>query len=92
MAMDTEFCLTFWYFVYGSPASVALRVYIGREQAYSRPEWSRLEPVIGEWTQAEVSVVRQAPLQVIFAAELGNIFSGVALDDISIMQGSCSGG
>lgn len=89
---NKDYCLTFWYYVYGSPASAVLRAYIGREQAYSRPEWSRQHPVEGQWTQAEVSVHHHSPLQVIFAAELGNGFSGVALDDVSIIEGDCSGG
>jgi len=72
---------------------VTLRTYVGRDQAYSRPEWSRTRPTVGAWTQAEVfvSVRRSVPLQVIFSAELGNSFSGVALDDISLADGTCSG-
>ena len=86
-------CLTFWYYVYGSPAAVTLRAYIGSDQAYSRPEWNRVRPVEGAWTQAELTLhQRSTPLQLIFSAELGNSFSGVALDDISILSGACSGG
>ena len=33
-----------------------------------------------------------ASIQVIFDAELGNSFSGVALDDISVLEGTCIGG
>ena len=88
---NKTYCLAFWYFVYGSPAAAALRVYISREQAYSRPEWTRTGAPEGEWLKGEITFRAQHPLQAIFAAELENSFSGVALDDISLLPGPCTG-
>jgi len=95
MPLNNDYCLTFWYYVSGNPATVTLRTYISRNQAYSRPEWSRGSMVAGgAWMQAEVPVSVQVavPLQFIFTVELGNGNSGVALDDISLIDIPCSGG
>lgn len=57
-------CLSFWYYVYGRPAAAILRVYIRRDQAYSRPEWSRLAAAENQWLRGEVVINTNAPLQV----------------------------
>ena len=85
-------CLTFWYYIYGRPAEAELHVYVSRDQAYSRPEWSRSSAPQDSWVKGQVVIKTQSLLQVIFAAELDNSFSGVALDDISLMEGNCYGG
>lgn len=94
LSINTSYCLSFWYFVYGKTPSLTLSVYVGREQAYSRPEWSR--HVSGgsrthRWNIGEVDIELRAPLQVIFSTQSSNNMSGTALDDISISEGSCSG-
>ena len=70
--------------------SLFCRVQVGR-----RPEWSRLN-LRGSvtWTLAEVSFVSGASLQVTFAAQFGGHNTsdeGVALDDISMKEGACTG-
>lgn len=84
-------CLSFWYYAFGSmTASTVLRVYIGREQVYSRPEWSRRKLKVGTWTKGTVHVSpRTAPVQIVFAVEFGEAFGGLALDDISVIEGHC---
>ena len=67
-------------------------MYVSRDQAYSRPEWSHALTQDTGWRQAQVSFITHAQLQVIFAAELENGFSGVALDDITISDGKCAPG
>ena len=57
-------CLSFWYYVYGRPAAAILRVYIRRDQAYSRPEWSRATAAENQWLRGEVTISTNAPLQV----------------------------
>lgn len=84
-------CLSFWYFSYGyAAAATALRVYISREQVYSRPEWSRRQPPSGVWLRAVIGIgQRSTPHQVIFAADFTELLGGIALDDISIIDGIC---
>ena len=84
-------CLSFWYFSFGNVASSnVFRVYTGREQVYSRPEWSRRKLRRGVWTKGAVHIGhRLSPLQVVFAIEFGEVFGGLALDDISVVDGPC---
>jgi len=79
--------LSFWYFVYGVTSHTTLRMYIGREQVYARPEWSRRQPPGGVWTRGLLTLGCGMPLQLVFVAELGHLFTGVAIDDISILPG-----
>jgi hypothetical protein len=84
-------CLSFWYYAFGNQAANPnFRVYVGREQVYSRPEWSRRRLESGIWTRGAVHVSpRAAPLQVVFSVEFGEVFGGLALDDISVINGPC---
>ena len=82
-------CLSFWYFVYGVTSNMMLRVYVSRDQVYARPEWSRRRPPGGMWTHGLVTLRCRKPLQLVFVAELGHLFTGVAIDDISILPGRC---
>jgi len=75
--------------VYGVTSNTGLRVYITREQVYARPEWSRRQPPGGVWTRGLVTLRCRKPLQLVFVAELGHTFTGVAIDDISILPGRC---
>ncbi|KAK2148118.1 hypothetical protein LSH36_514g00022 [Paralvinella palmiformis] len=86
---NKTYCLSFWYYIYGRPAAAILRVYITRDQAYSKPEWSRSSVPENVWAKGEIAIHSKADIQVIFAAELDNSFSGVALDDMSILPGQC---
>ena len=43
----------------------------------------------GVWTRGVVTLGCGHPLQLVLVAELGNVFTGVAIDDISILPGSC---
>ena len=87
----TAQCLSFWYYSYGHVAAAnTLHVYVGREQVYSRPEWSYRQPQVGVWTRGVIRVTpRVAPLQIVFAAQFMDVFGGIALDDISIINGIC---
>ena len=84
--------------MYGDPLAVSLSTYVSHEQAYSRAEWTMststgMARLINSWRMAEVFVgLKARPLQVVFAAETGGGVSGIALDDISLMEGECSGG
>ena len=92
LTYNRSYCLSFWYYVYGQPASAQLLVFIKRSQMNGRPEWSRIIGSTSEWTQAQITIDVTAPLQVIFGADFSNNFSGLAIDDISLLQGQCSGG
>ena len=95
LSINVTYCLSFWYFIYGKTPSLTLSVYVGREQAYSRPEWSRHVSSASRthrWNIGEVDIeLRAPPFQVIFSTQSSNNASGTALDDISITEGSCSG-
>lgn len=61
---DTTYCLSFWYFVYGTSASAQLLVFINRAQLSSRPEWSRIIGQSDDWTQAQISISSTDRIQV----------------------------
>ena len=58
-------------------------------QVYARPEWSRRRPPGGVWTCGHVTVSCTQPLQLVLVAEFGHVFTGVAIDDVSITPGHC---
>lgn len=62
----TTHCLSFWYFVYGTPVPATLHVFINEMQAYSRPEWSRSgsQSQHGEWRKGQIQLTGTAPVQV----------------------------
>jgi len=82
-------CFSFWYFVYGVASHTVLRMYTARQQVYARPEWTRHSPPGGTWTRGLIALRCGKPLQMVFVAEFGNTFSGVAVDDISFVPGQC---
>jgi len=86
---SSRHCLSFWYFAYGATSRAALRMYVGRDQVYARPEWIRRWPPGGVWTRGLVVLGCGEPLQLVFVAEFGRAFTGVAIDDVSIFPGSC---
>lgn len=72
--------------------SSSLAVFVAPEQAYSRPEWSH-GARRGKWTIGEVYVDQRSLIQVIFSADHEGSSPGlVAIDDISLLDGDCSGG
>jgi len=64
-------------------------MYIGRDQVYARPEWMRRRPPGGVWTRGRVTLGCGQPLQLVLVAEFGHVFTGVAIDDVSIFPGNC---
>lgn len=95
LSANVTYCLSFWYFIYGASPSVSLSVFTSHEQAHARPEWryrSDESTVTHAWNLAEVTIQSAAFVQVIFASQSSNNESGAALDDISVTEGSCSGG
>jgi len=82
-------CLSFWYFAYGMTSHAVLRLYVSRDQVYARPEWIRRRPPCAVWSHGLVTLGCGQPLQLVFVAEFGRAFAGVAVDDISILPGSC---
>ena len=61
---NTSYCLSFWYYVYGQPASAQLLVFIRSTQMNGRPEWSRIIGSTSEWTMAQVTIDVTSSLQV----------------------------
>ena len=86
---NSTYCLSFSYFFFGKFSS--LSVFFNQSQPYMRSEWQRLsdDKSVGKWNSGEIFVPAFGALQVTFAVEFG---SGLAIDDISLMTGFCSGG
>lgn len=88
---SASYCLTFWYYVVAG-SSHPLVVYVSSEQAYVHPEWNHGN-TRGRWTMGEVYISQRPSVQVIFSADnQDNGLGLVAIDDISILEGVCSGG
>jgi MAM domain, meprin/A5/mu len=99
LPLNRSYCLTFYYYVANGgrrDSSASLQVSIVGDGAGTRPDWSRRwwsSAGTGQWRQAEVSFLLRSPLQVVFAVNLAAANgSSVALDDISLASGDCSGG
>jgi hypothetical protein len=97
--LNRSYCLTFYYFVAVGGRlddSASLQVSVIGDGAGTRPDWSRRwwsSAGTGQWRQAEMSFELRSPLQVVFAVNLGGANgSSMALDDISLASGDCSGG
>ena len=66
---NKTYCLSFWYYIYGRPAAAILRVYITRDQAYSKPEWSRSSVPENVWAKGEIAIHSKADIQVLSFTE-----------------------
>ncbi|XP_052071788.1 MAM and LDL-receptor class A domain-containing protein 1-like isoform X2 [Mytilus californianus] len=86
---DGDICFTFWYHMY--------KEYIGTLSVYTESRntiqmhWSQSEQK-NTWTFANFTISKSEPYRIIFEVVRGNGFFGViALDDVSLLESSCSG-
>ncbi|KAJ6650352.1 hypothetical protein lerEdw1_011909 [Lerista edwardsae] len=78
--------------MYGVARAMALRVYVASGGAAPELIWSETGNKGNRWWPAEVSVTHRGTLQIILEGVRGEDFrSDVAVDDISIVNGYCSG-
>nr|XP_023674870.1 zonadhesin-like [Paramormyrops kingsleyae] len=84
-------CLQFWYHMYGSAKAMALNLY-HLKGASAVKIWSKVNNQGDQWNHAEVELDVLNEFQVIFEGIRGsNYESDMALDDISVHSGHCSG-
>ncbi|KAJ0058726.1 hypothetical protein NL108_000437, partial [Boleophthalmus pectinirostris] len=84
-------CLQFWYHMYGSADTMGLHVYVV-EGTTGRLVWRQRNDQGNMWHLAQVDLTTTGPFQIIFEGRRGsNDQSDVALDDVSLYYGPCSG-
>lgn len=84
-------CLNFWYHMYGTHIRT-LNVYLKSRGSLGTPVWSRTGTRSNQWYSASVDVQGSAGYQIVFEGVRGTSYRGdIALDDITVSMGSCSG-
>lgn len=87
---DGDVCLTFWYHIYKSNPDT-LRVYIESGNT-TQLLWSQNGHNLNQWNFANLTVSNSEPYMIIFEGVRGTgYWSVIALDDISLLERSCSG-
>ncbi|KAI8780792.1 MAM and LDL-receptor class A domain-containing protein 2, partial [Biomphalaria glabrata] len=82
-------CLKFWYHMFGADIDT-LNVYLINGANYSRI-WTRSGSHGNVWRQGEAPVFSTQNYQISFEGTVGHGYGGdIALDDISLINGSCS--
>ncbi|XP_069084931.1 MAM domain-containing protein 2 [Pleurodeles waltl] len=90
---NMQYCLRFYYALYGfSQMSDSLAVYVFEENHVVQEKvWSVLNSPQGVWIQAEVTIQKPMPCQVVFVSMCKSLWDCglVALDDVTVRLGDC---
>ncbi|GAB0193587.1 IgGFc-binding protein [Grus japonensis] len=84
-------CFRFWYHMYGVAEAMALRVYVIHNET-STLEWKDAGNKGDSWNLGEITVHSRGNMQIVLEGMIGEDFrSDIALDDLSIKEGYCTG-
>ncbi|KAF1605681.1 Zonadhesin, partial [Eudyptes chrysolophus] len=84
-------CFRFWYHMYGVAETMALRVYVDKGEGLVLV-WSSTGNHGDKWNLGEITVHGTGDMQIVLEGEWGeDVRSDIALDDLSIEKGSCTG-
>lgn len=88
---DGDICLTFWYHMYVQNPDT-LRVYTESGNT-TQLRWSQNGSHLNQWNFASFTITKSEPYRIIFEGVRGSsgYWSVVAIDDISLLDRSCSG-
>ncbi|XP_036360425.1 MAM and LDL-receptor class A domain-containing protein 1-like isoform X2 [Octopus sinensis] len=83
-----EWCLSFWYHMYGYGIGTLSVVYRGKSDVVA---WQKRKSQGNKWINGQVNIRGPQELQIIFEVTKGKSFTGdIALDDIMITPKQCS--
>ncbi|XP_059335475.1 IgGFc-binding protein-like [Ammospiza nelsoni] len=84
-------CFRFWYHMYGTAQTMALRVYVQKGEELVEV-WQEAGNHGDRWYLGEVTVNTTGNFQILLDGEWGeDVRSNIALDDLSVVQGACAG-
>ncbi|XP_033751988.1 MAM and LDL-receptor class A domain-containing protein 1-like [Pecten maximus] len=82
-------CLKFWYHMYGTDVKT-LNVYTKVGSTYGTPVWSHTGTLSNKWYTTSVNIQANSTYQVVIEGVRGISYRGdIAIDDVSISDGSC---
>ncbi|XP_069133149.1 MAM and LDL-receptor class A domain-containing protein 1-like [Argopecten irradians] len=92
MTSGQQKCVTFWYTMYGAQVG-SLNIYATTNiRSLGQPVWKRTGNQGSAWRRSQFTLTGTGALQVVLEASRGTGYQGdIAVDDISLTAGPCSG-
>ncbi|XP_069694256.1 MAM and LDL-receptor class A domain-containing protein 1-like [Periplaneta americana] len=87
---DSPMCLRFWTHMYGNGIGTLSIVLSDTRESKDRDIWSLSGEAGNAWYQAELPISSPNPFMIMILGKVGkNNLGDIALDDLSLTQGSC---